>query len=108
MRRTRDTSNTASDTPSASPEIADSNDGRIVDDGTDKRPHPFVFVFAEDDDGLINDGQPPAKRWRRASSASSSVRIEQARTPPVVNLPHDVELYADFTREEETMEGHEW
>jgi len=31
-----------------------------------------------------------------------------ARTPPVVNLLHDVELHADFTREEETMEGHEW
>jgi hypothetical protein len=37
---------------SASPEIAGSNDGRSVDDGTDKRPHPFVFdVFAEDDEG---------------------------------------------------------
>ena len=63
MGRLRDTSNTSSDTPSASPEIVDSNDGRTVDDGTDKRPHPFVFdVFAEDDDGLIDDGQPPAKR----------------------------------------------
>ena len=28
--------------------------------------------------------------------------------PPVVNLSDDFELYADFTREEETMEGHEW
>jgi hypothetical protein len=65
-------------------------------------------VFAEDDDELVNDGQPSAKRRRRASSASSSVRTEQARTPPVVNLPHDVELHAGFTRKEETMEGHEW
>ena len=32
-------------------EIADSNDGGAVDDGTDKRPRPFVFdVFAEDND----------------------------------------------------------
>jgi hypothetical protein len=71
------------------PEIAGSNDGRSVDDGTDKRPRPFVFdVFAEDYEGLVDDGQPPAKRWHRASSASSSVRTEQARIPPVVNLPH--------------------
>jgi hypothetical protein len=76
---------------------------------TDKRPRPFVFdVFAEDDDELVDDGQPPAKRRRRASSASSSVRSEQARTLPVVNLPHGVELHAGFTRKEETMEGHEW
>jgi hypothetical protein len=102
-RRARDASNTTSDAYSASPEIAESNDGRVVDDGTDKRPRPFVFdVFAEDDDELVNNGQPPAKRQRRASS---SVRTEQARTPPVVNLPHDVELHADFTRKEETMEG---
>jgi hypothetical protein len=74
--------------------------------GTDKHPYSFVFdVFAEDNDGLLNDGQSPAKRWRRASSASSLVRNEQDRTPPVVNLSHDVELHADFTREEETMEG---
>ena len=46
-----------SDTHSASPKIADSDDGRIVDDGTDKRARPFVFdVFAEDDDELVNDG----------------------------------------------------
>ena len=57
MRRLRDASNTVSDTPSTFPEIADSNDGRTVDDGTDKRPHTFVFdVFAEDDDGFIDDG----------------------------------------------------
>jgi len=75
-RRARDASNTTSDAHSASPEIADSDDGRTVDDGTDKRPRPFVFdVFAEDDDELIDDGQPPAKRRRRASSASS-VRTE--------------------------------
>ena len=65
-------------------------------------------VFAEDDDGLVSDIQPRAKRRRRASSASSSVRSEQARTLPVVNLPHGVELHAGFTRKEETMEGHEW
>jgi hypothetical protein len=41
---------------SLSPEIADSNDGRAVDDGTDKRLSYFVFdVFAEDVDGLVND-----------------------------------------------------
>jgi hypothetical protein len=68
-RRTRDTPNPASGTHSASLEIADSSDGRSVDDGTDKRPRPFVFdVFAEDDEGLVDDGQPPAKRWHRASS----------------------------------------
>jgi hypothetical protein len=56
-RRTRDTPNPASGTHSASPEIADSSDGRSVDDGTDKRPRPFVFdVFAEDDEGFVNDG----------------------------------------------------
>jgi hypothetical protein len=76
-RRTRDASNTTSNVYPASPEIADSNDGRAVDDGTDKRPHHFVFdVFAEDNDELINDGQLPAKRRRRASSASSSVHAE--------------------------------
>ena len=108
-RRARDASNTTSDAHSASPEIADSDDGRTVDDGTDKRPRPFVFdVFAEDGDELVDDGQPPAKRRRRASSASSSsVRTEQARTPPVANLPHGIELHAGFTRKEETMKGHE-
>src|SRR5271170_729133 len=76
------------------PEIADSNDGHAVNDGTDKRPRPFLFdVFAEEDDRLVDDGRPPAK-WRcRASSASSSVRAEQAQTLFVVNLPHDVGLY---------------
>ena len=77
MRRARVASNTISDVYSASPEIADSDDGRAVDDATDKRPRPFVFdVFAEDDDEPVNDGQLPAKRRRRASSASSSVRTE--------------------------------
>jgi hypothetical protein len=110
-RYTRDASNTTRDIRFASPEIADNNDGRTIDDKTDKRARPFVFdVFAEDDNELIDDGQPPAKRRRRASSASSSssVRTEQARTPPVANLPHGVELHAGFTRKEETMEGHEW
>jgi hypothetical protein len=61
-RYARDASNTTSDAHSASPEIADNNDGRTVDDGTDKCPRFFVFdVFAEDDDELINDGQPPTK-----------------------------------------------
>ena len=76
-RRARDVSNTTSDVYSTSPEIADSNDGRAVDDGIDKYARPFVFdVFAKDNDELINDGQLSAKRRRRASSASSSVRIE--------------------------------
>jgi hypothetical protein len=100
-RYVRDASSLISDVYSASPEIADSNNSRAVDDRTNKRPRPFVFdVFAEDDDELINDGQLTAKRRRRASS-DSSVRTEQARTPPVVNLPHDVELHADFTRKED-------
>lgn len=59
--------------------IADSNDGRADDDGADQRPRPFVFgVFDEDDDGLIKDGQPPAKRRYRAPSAASSVRLREA------------------------------
>jgi hypothetical protein len=50
-------------THSASPEIAGSNNGRVDDDGAGKHPRPFMFdVFAEDNDGLINDGRPPAKR----------------------------------------------
>jgi hypothetical protein len=78
---------------SASPEIAYSNDGRADDDRADKRARPFVFdVFAEDDDGLINDGQPPAKRPYRASSATSSVRPREAWAPPVVESPHDIGL----------------
>jgi hypothetical protein len=76
-RRVKDASNTTSDAYSASPEIADSDDSRTVDDKTDKRARPFVFdVFAEDDDELINDDQLSAKQRRRASSASSSVRIK--------------------------------
>jgi hypothetical protein len=65
-------------------------------------------VFAEDDDGLVNDGQPPAKRRRRASSAASSVRRGEAWTPPVVESPHDIGLYADLNREEEMLDDHEW
>jgi hypothetical protein len=50
IRHVRDTLNTWI-ARSPSPEIADSNDSRAVDDGTDKRPRPFVFdVFAEDVD----------------------------------------------------------
>jgi hypothetical protein len=57
----------------ASLEIADNNDGRAVDDGTDKRPRPFLLnVIAEDDDGLVDDGRPPARRRRRASSRARS------------------------------------
>jgi hypothetical protein len=84
--------------------------GVTLEDGTDKSPPPFVFdVFAEDDDGLVNNVQPPAKRQRRASSASSSVRTEQAPTPLVVNLSNDVGPSADLNREEEkTLDGHEW
>jgi hypothetical protein len=67
MRYIRDISNTASDIFFIFLKIADSNDGRIVEDGTDKRSYPFMFdIFAKNDDGLINDGQPLAKRWRRA------------------------------------------
>jgi hypothetical protein len=90
MRHARDTSNTAI-AHSPLPEIADSIDGRAVDDVTDKRPRPLTFdVFAEDENGLVNNGQPPAKRPRRASSASSSVRPN------------------DLSRKEEILDGHEW
>jgi hypothetical protein len=41
-------------------------------------------------------------------SAPSSVRTKQAWTPPVVNLPHDIDLHTGFTRKEENMEDHEW
>jgi len=65
-------------------------------------------VFAKDVDGLINDGQPPAKQRRRASSASSSVRPAEIRAPAVVDLPHDVGPRADLNREEEMLDDHEW
>jgi hypothetical protein len=52
---------------SASLKIADNDDGRADDDGADKHPPPFVFnVFREDDNDRVSDGQPPAKRRRRA------------------------------------------
>jgi hypothetical protein len=90
MRHARDTSNTVI-AQSPLPEIVDSTDGRAVDDMTDKRPRPLVFdVFAEDENGLVKNGQPPAKRPRRASSASSSVRPE------------------DLNRKEEMLDCHEW
>jgi hypothetical protein len=85
MRHARDTSNTAI-AHSPLQEIADSIDGRAVDDVTAKRPRPL----AEDENGLVNNGQPPAKRPRRASSASSSVRPE------------------DPNRKEEMSGDHEW
>jgi hypothetical protein len=89
--------------------IVDSNNGRADDDGTGKHPRPFVLdVFAEDNDGLVNDGQPPAKRRCRASSAASSVRPGEAWTPPVVESLHDIGLYADLNREEEMLDDHEW
>jgi hypothetical protein len=60
----RDIANPASGAHSASPEIADSNNSCVADDRTDKRPRPFLFdVFAEGDEGLVDDGQPLAKRW---------------------------------------------
>jgi hypothetical protein len=66
---------------SPSPEIADSNDG------TDKRPSSFVFdVFAEDDDCLVNDVQPRAKRRRRASSASLWPMGQFSRSDRTTNL----------------------
>jgi hypothetical protein len=90
MHHARDTSNTAI-AHSPLPEIADSIDGRVVDDVTAKRPRPLTSdVFAEDENGLVNNGQPPAKRPRRASSASSSVRPE------------------DPNRKEEMSGDHEW
>jgi hypothetical protein len=83
MRHARDTSNTAI-AHSLLPEITDA-----IDDVTDKYPRPLVFdVFAEDKNELVNNGQPPAKRLRRASFASSSVRPED--------------------RKEEMLDGHEW
>ena len=103
----KDTSNTTNDVHSTSLEIVDSNNSYIINDRINKCPYPFIFdIFAEDNNELINNGQPPAKRQCRASSASSSVYIKQARTPPVVNLLHSVELYAGFTRKEETIKSY--
>ena len=104
MRHARDTWDTAT-AQSASPEIADSNNGRTGDDGAGK--HPLFDVFAEDNDGLVNDGQSPAKRRRRASSAASSVCSEEVWTPLVVVSPHDAGLYTDLNPEE-MLDDHEW
>jgi hypothetical protein len=94
---------------SISPEIVNSNDGRAEDDGADKCSRPFVFdVFAEVNDGLVNDNQPPAKLQCRASSAASSVLPKKAWIPPVVESPHDIGLYADLNREEEILDDNEW
>jgi len=83
------------------PEIADSNDGIVINDAADQYPRSLVFDgFAEDDDRLAHGDRPPSKRRRRAPTASSSVRTKQVRTPLVVNLPHGVGLNADFTRGE--------
>jgi hypothetical protein len=107
-RRIRDASNTTSDIYSTSSKIANNNNSRVVDDKIDKYPRSFIFdVFAKNNDELINNGQLPAKRRRRASFASSSIRIKQARTPLVANLLYDVKLYAGFTRKEEIIKDHE-
>ena len=54
MRHARDTPNTAI-AHSPLPEVADSIDGRAVDDVTDKHPHSLVFdVLAEDENGFVN------------------------------------------------------
>jgi hypothetical protein len=87
MLRARDISNTVT-AHSLLPEIIDSIDGRSVDDATDK--HSLPLVFAEDENGLVNNGQPPAKRLRRASSASSSARPE------------------DLNQKKEMLDSHEW
>jgi hypothetical protein len=60
------------------------NDGGVVDERTDQRPRPFVF--SKDDDRPLNDGQSPAKRRRRASSASSLMHPGKVRTPPVTKV----------------------
>jgi hypothetical protein len=64
-------------------------------------------VFAKDNDGLVNDGQPPAKRRRRASYAASSVRPGEVWTPLVVASPHDAGLYTDLNREG-MLDDYEW
>jgi hypothetical protein len=87
MLRARDTSNIVT-AHSPLPEIVESIDGHSVDDVTDK--HPLPLVFAEDENGFINNGQPPAKRPRRVSSASSSARPE------------------DLNRKEKMLDSHEW
>lgn len=44
-------------------------------------------IFAEDDDGVASH-----RRNGGAELPTLSVRTERARTPPVVNMPHDVGL----------------
>jgi hypothetical protein len=56
---------------------------------------------------LISEGQPPAKRRRRAQS-SSSVRFGEARTLFVVNSRHDVGPYAGLKHDGATPDDHEW
>jgi hypothetical protein len=65
-------------------------------------------VFTEDDDVLVIEGQPPAKRRRRAQPASSSVHPEEVRTPLVVNSRHDVGPYADLKHGGVMSDDHEW
>jgi hypothetical protein len=96
MHHARDTSETVI-AQSASRKIADSNDSRTGDNGADKRPCPFAFVF---------DGQPSAKRRRRASSTTSSARPGEVWTSLVVASPHDAGLYTDLKRE--MLDNQEW
>jgi hypothetical protein len=105
----RHATNTASVAHSPSSKIADSNDGRAVNDGINKCPCPFLFdVFAEDDDGLVDNGRPPAKRRCRASSASSSVRAEQAQTLSSLIYHTMLGSIADLNHNGEVLDDHEW
>jgi len=88
MRHARDTSNTAI-VYSPLLEIADSIDGRAVDDVTDKRPRPWCSTSSPRMNGLVNNGQPPAKRPCRASFTSSSVRPEGLNRKEEILDSHD-------------------
>lgn len=59
-------------------------------------------VFAENDNGPAT-----GETTTPASSVSSSVRPGDVRTPPVVELPHDVGLYVDLNWKEEMLDDHE-
>ncbi len=62
MRSERDASNPAI-ALSLSAEIADSDDGRAIDDRTDKYPEPFGFdVFVENNNVLVSEDRLLAKR----------------------------------------------
>ena len=84
-------------------------DGRTQTVNGGKHPRPFVFdIFTEDDDVLVSEGQPLAKRRRRAQSAPSSVHPGEARTPLVVNSQHDVGPYMDLKHGGVMSDDHEW